>query len=145
MDQNSGFIDIQDFLPHRQPMLMVDHVVEICKEKVTTTFKVSENNIFLYNNQLQESGIIENMAQTCSSIVGQSFFEENNNTKVIGFITSIKKVSIFSLPNLGDEIITKASLVSQYENICMISCETFVGDQLLGNAEINLFIQEIPS
>lgn len=138
-------VNIQDFLPHREPMLMVDSLLELTKEKVITTFKIKEDNLFLFNNQLQESGIIENMAQTCSSIVGQSFFEDNDDTKVIGFITSIKKVSIFSLPNLGEEIITKASLLSQYENICMISCETFVGEQLLGNAEINLFIQELPS
>lgn len=136
-------INIQDYLPHREPMLMVDTILELCHEKVITTFKIQENNIFLHHNQLQESGLVENMAQTCSSIVGQSFFENDNDTKIIGFITSIKKINIFSLPNLGTEIITKATLVSQYENICNVSCETFCNDELLGNAEINLFIQEI--
>ena len=136
-------INIQDYLPHREPMLMVDTILELCHEKVITTFKIQKNNIFLHHNQLQESGLVENMAQTCSSIVGQSFFENDNDTKIIGFITSIKKINIFSLPNLGTEIITKATLVSQYENICNVSCETFCNDELLGNAEINLFIQEI--
>lgn len=139
-------INIQEYLPHREPLLMVDGIIELCKEKVITKFSIQADNIFLFNNQLQESGLIENMAQTCASIVGQSFFDDqSNDTKVIGFITSIKKVNIFSLPHLGQEIITKAKLVSQYENICNVSCETFCEDELLGTAEINLFIQEITS
>lgn len=139
-------INIQEYLPHREPLLMVDGIIELCKEKVITRFSIQADNIFLLNNQLQESGLIENMAQTCASIVGQSFFDDqSNDTKVIGFITSIKKVNIFSLPHLGQEIITKAKLVSQYENICNVSCETFCEDELLGTAEINLFIQEITS
>lgn len=139
-------INIQEYLPHREPLLMVDGIIELCKEKVITRFSIQADNIFLFNNQLQESGLIENMAQTCASIVGQSFFDDqSNDTKVIGFITSIKKVNIFSLPHLGQEIITKAKLVSQYENICNVSCETFCEDELLGTAEINLFIQEITS
>lgn len=139
-------INIQEYLPHREPLLMVDGIIELCKEKVITRFSIQADNIFLLNNQLQESGLIENMAQTCASIVGQSFFDDqSNDTKVIGFITSIKKVNIFSLPHLGQEIITKAKLVSQYENICNVSCETFCEDELLGTVEINLFIQEITS
>lgn len=139
-------INIQEYLPHREPLLMVDGIIELCKEKVITRFSIQADNIFLFNNQLQESGLIENMAQTCASIVGQSFFDDqSSDTKVIGFITSIKKVNIFSLPHLGQEIITKAKLVSQYENICNVSCETFCEDELLGTAEINLFIQEITS
>ncbi len=139
-------INIQEYLPHREPLLMVDGIIELCKEKVITRFSIQADNIFLFNNQLQESGLIENMAQTCASIVGQSFFDDqSSDTKVIGFITSIKKVNIFSLPHLGQEIITKANLVSQYENICNVSCETFCEDELLGTAEINLFIQEITS
>lgn len=139
-------INIQEYLPHREPLLMVDGIIELCKEKVITRFSIQAENIFLLNNQLQESGLIENMAQTCASIVGQSFFDDqSSDTKVIGFITSIKKVNIFALPHLGQEIITKAKLVSQYENICNVSCETFCEDELLGTAEINLFIQEITS
>ncbi len=137
-------INIQNYLPHREPMLMVGSILELTQEKVITLFKIKESTTFVSNGILQESGLIENMAQTCSSIVGQSFFaDETKDTKVIGFITSIKKVTIFSLPNVGQEIMTKAILVSQFENICQISCETLCNDKLLGTAEINLFIQEI--
>lgn len=139
-------INIHNFLPHREPMLMADYILELTKEKVVTSFEILEDNVFVHNNKFAEAGLIENLAQTCSSILGQSFFENpETDTKVIGFITNIKKIEVFSLPVVGDKIISKASLISQYENICHIFCETFNKDELLIRGEINLFIQEVKS
>ncbi|MFN1218670.1 ABC transporter permease [Chryseobacterium kwangjuense] len=144
--KEDNIINIHNFLPHREPMLMADYILELTKEKVVTSFEIKEYNIFVHKGELAEAGLIENLAQTCSSILGQSFFENPEaDTKVIGFITSIKKIEIFALPKAGSKIISKASLISQYENICHIFCETFHDEELLIRAEINLFIQEVKS
>lgn len=127
-------------------MLMVDKVLEISQDKAETKFLIKKENILVGENKFSEAGLIENIAQTCSAIVGQNFFEdESSKVKLIGFITNIKKINIHQLPKVGDEIITKAKLVSQYENICNIACETFLGETLLIEAEINLFIKEVES
>ncbi|WP_294314728.1 ABC transporter permease [uncultured Chryseobacterium sp.] len=144
--KEENIINIHNFLPHREPMLMTDYILELTKEKVITSFTIKEDNIFVNKGVFVEAGLIENSAQTCSSILGQSFFENPEaDTKVIGFITNIKKIEIFSLPKAGSTIISKASLISQFENICHIFCETFLEDELLIRCEINLFIQEIAS
>lgn len=146
MEIKEDLINIHHFLPHREPMLMADYILELTKEKVVTSFEIKEDNIFVHNNEFVEAGLIENLAQTCSSILGQSFFENPEaDTKVIGFITNIKKIELFALPKTGDKIISKASLISQYENTCTIFCETFNQGELLIRAEINLFIQEVKS
>ncbi|SIP93206.1 hypothetical protein SAMN05880574_102155 [Chryseobacterium sp. RU37D] len=142
--KEENIINIHNFLPHREPMLMADYILELTKEKVITSFEIKEDNVFVHNIEFVEAGLIENLAQTCSSILGQSFFENpETDTKVIGFITNIKKIEVFALPKVGDTIISKASLISQFENICNIFCETFLNDELLIRAEINLFIQEV--
>lgn len=144
--KEENIINIHNFLPHREPMLMADYILELTKEKVVTSFEIKEDNIFVHDGEFVEAGLIENLAQTCSSILGQSFFENPEaDTKVIGFITNIKKIELFALPKTGDKIISKASLISQYENICNIFCETFNNEHLLIRAEINLFIQEVKS
>ena len=142
--KEDNLINIHHFLPHREPMLMADYILELTPEKVVTSFEITSDNIFVHNNHFVEAGLIEHSAQTCSSITGQSFFK-GRETKVIGFITNIKKIEIFGLPKVGDKIISKASLISQYENICQIFCETFLGDELLIRTEISLFIQELKS
>ncbi|MPS74249.1 MAG: ABC transporter permease [Chryseobacterium sp.] len=142
--KDESLINIHNFLPHRKPMLMTDYILELTQDKVITSFKITQDNIFVSDNTFIEAGLIENLAQTCSSILGQSFFQNPDvETKVIGFITNIKKIEIFALPKVDDMIISKASLISQFENICNIFCETFLDDKILIRAEINLFIQEV--
>ncbi|MCG2610968.1 ABC transporter permease [Flavobacterium sp. SM15] len=151
MESLQNTIAIQDYLPHRKPMLMVDLILELNDHEVKTVFEIKEDNLFVENGFFAESGLIENAAQTCSSIVGQTFFlDENQNVKqdvqVIGFISGIKKATILALPKVGQTINTEAVLHSRFDtenySICTMKCKTFHETELLLEAEINLFIQE---
>jgi predicted hotdog family 3-hydroxylacyl-ACP dehydratase len=144
-------IDIKSYLPHRSPMLMVDMILKMDDEKVETIFEIKEGNIFISNNIFIESGLIENAAQTCSSIVGKDYFvDENNEDKdgvdVLGFISALKTLKIYTLPKVGSTIITKANLISKFVaddyTLCTMSCKTFDKEILLLEGEINLFIQQ---
>lgn len=144
-------IDIKNYLPHHAPMLMVDKFISINNQQVETIFEIKDDNIFVQNNIFLEAGLIENAAQTCSSIVAQSYFIDENNLEiedvvVIGFISTIKSIKIHNLPNVGDILTTKAVLISKfitdYYSTCTLSCQTFNKDNLLLEGEINLFLQE---
>ncbi|WP_026727239.1 ABC transporter permease [Flavobacterium denitrificans] len=144
-------IDIQNYLPHRAPMLMVDLILEIDANSVETEFLIKEDNIFVDKGILIEAGLIENTAQTCSSIVGKKYFfeedgTENENVNVIGFISALKNLKIHSLPKVDDVITTKATLVSKFVGddytLCTMSCESLLEDKKLLECEINLFIQK---
>jgi predicted hotdog family 3-hydroxylacyl-ACP dehydratase len=144
-------VDIQNYLPHRAPMLMVDLILDIDSNFVETTFLIKEDNIFVDNNIFIEAGLIENTAQTCSAIVGKKYFfeedgTENENVNVIGFISALKNLKIHSLPKTGDTITTKANLVSKFTGddytLCTMSCQSLLEDKILLECEINLFIQK---
>ena len=144
-------IDIKKYLPHRAPMLMVDMILRMDEEIVETVFEIKENNIFLSNDIFTEAGLIENMAQTCSSIIAKDYFvDENNQEKegvdVVGFISAIKTLRIHSLPKVGSNLFTKAMLMSKFVtddySLCTMNCRTFIDDELLLEGEINLFIQD---
>lgn len=144
-------LDITKFLPHRHPFLLVDKVIAITDQQVITSFQIKPSCLFVENNFFSEVGLIENAAQTCSSIVGKSYFEESDTegegTKLIGFISAIKKVTINSCPKPGTTIITKADLQSRFDtneySICTIKCITTLNKQELLSCEMNLFIQEL--
>jgi 3-hydroxymyristoyl/3-hydroxydecanoyl-(acyl carrier protein) dehydratase len=151
MKEASNLIDIKRYLPHRDPMLMVDLILKMDNENVDTVFEIKEDNIFIQNNFFVEAGLIENMAQTCSSIVAKGYLVDENNqdidgVDVVGFISAIKTLKIFSLPKVGNVIITKASLVSKFVSdsysLCTMKCQTFTDQELLLEGEITLFIQE---
>ncbi len=62
MKVNNKVIEIQNYLPHRSPMLMVDIITEINQKSVTTNFEVKRDNLFIVDGVLTESGLIENAA-----------------------------------------------------------------------------------
>ena len=64
-------ISIHKYLPHHPPMQMVDTITDISNTHVVTEFTVTDSCIFVENGMFAEVGLIENMAQTCSAIVGQ--------------------------------------------------------------------------
>lgn len=148
---NQKKIEIKNYLPHREPMLMVDIISAISADSVETQYVIPLESPFVKNRLLQEAGLIENAAQTCSAIVGQSyFFDENQNeitdAKVLGFISSIKKVEIFGLPKSESQIRTKAVLLSRFDaedySVCTMQVTTLLQDQCVLEAEINLFLQK---
>jgi predicted hotdog family 3-hydroxylacyl-ACP dehydratase len=143
--------NIKKFLPHRKPMLMVDGMYNVLAESVETSFEIKSDCIFVSDGKLTETGLIENAAQTCSAIVGKSFFDEDDtegvSNELIGFISAIKSVQIYELPSLNQTIITKANLVSRFDSdsysICAIKCVIKSGAVLLAESEMNLLIQEV--
>jgi len=133
-------------------MLMVDVLKEINATSVVSIFKILESNVFVENNYFSEIGLIENAAQTCSSIVGQSYFltrdnDVNKNVKLVGFISGIKKATVYMLPKVNQTIQTSATLISRFDtddySICTMKCSTYQDKNLLLEAELNLFIQEV--
>jgi len=147
-------IDIKNYLPHRAPFLMVDMIHKMDDAMVETSFEIKTDNIFIDNGFFAAAGLIENAAQTCSAIVAKGYYVDENNVDkeavdVIGFISAIKKLQVFSLPKSGTQITTIATLVSNFVtdeySLCTMNCKTFDGETLLLDGEINLFIQEKPA
>jgi len=144
-------VDISNFLPQRAPFLLVDKVLVLEQDQVITSFEIKEDCIFVSDSIFIEVGLIENAAQTCSAILGSTYFDSNDlegkNNKVIGFISAIKKVIVSHCPQVGDLIVSKAVLQSRYDadeyKISTIKCTTHRGEKELLSCEINLFIKEL--
>lgn len=138
-------------MPHRLPMLMIDELVLINTESARTKFRIKDDCIFVKSRKLQEVGLIENAAQTCSTIVGQSFFDKDDidgkSNKVVGFISAIKNVAIYDLPSVNEEVETEANLIAKFDtdsySICTMSCTTSSENKKIADFTMNLFIQEI--
>lgn len=148
---NLDKIDILNFLPHRPPFLLLDKFLTLDEETVSTSFIIKEDNLFVENNYFNEMGLIENAAQTCSSIVGKSYFDDDDidgeGAKLIGFISTIKKITMFSCPKVGSTIISKAKLTSRFDtdsySVCSLECNIFEGTTLLLSCEMNLIIKDL--
>ena len=132
-------------------MLMVDSLLSIDDDCVKTNFLITSDCVFVDENVLSESGLIENAAQTCSAIVGKSYFDEEDvegrNTKLVGFISGVKSFNIIKLPQLNDTIVTTANLISRFDadgySICALNCIIENTEIVLAKCVMNLFIKEV--
>ena len=129
-------------------MQMVDTITDINNTHVVTEFEVKSTCIFVEEGKFAEVGLIENMAQTCSAIVGQFLFGiEDTSNYVIGYISAIKKLELFALPKVQEVVRTEAELLSRFDTdeyyICSMRCNAFVGDILMATAEMNLVIKNL--
>ncbi len=130
---------------------MVNNTLYCDTDLAISEFTISQDCIFLINGKLSETGLIEHTAQACSAVVGQSYFDfddlEGKGNKLVGYISTIKKVRIFQLPKINEVLITKAKLVSRYDtgqmSICTISGSTFRNDELVVDCTLNFLIHEV--
>jgi len=144
-------LDISNFLPHREPMLMVSSVLDISSSDVTTRFYIDASCIFVKDGKLTEGGLIENAAQTASAVVGQTFFDQQDTqgtgNKLVGYISAIKNIELKKLPGAGDIIITSAKLLSRFDTgevtLCSLETETFLDEELIVAATLNFLIHEV--
>ena len=132
--------DIKKYLPHREPFLFVDEILDFRNEesiKAKVTF--DENSFFFkghFPNRPIVPGVIivESMAQVGGILIYKSFEDSllGKDPALIG-IDNVK----FKSPTLPNEtLIIEAFLVRKKLNIFKISAKAFKNDKLIAEADI---------
>lgn len=132
---------ITTIIPQKHPFVMVDNLLSANEKGFTSTFKVTEDNLFFKDGKLQESALIENIAQTVAAGFGY-VDQQNGGAPKLGFIGSIAKLKLNHLPDLGEEINTTVTHLHQFENIYLVRGESFSNEELLLECEMKIVVSE---
>ncbi len=116
--------DIAHLIPQKEPFVMVDTLVGFTSDKIYSSFQVSQDNLFVENSVFLESGLVENMAQTVALHTGYDFFTKGEQPP-LGYIGSIKKITINRLPALHETIYTEATILHEFMGITMVSIKVY--------------------
>jgi len=136
-------INIEELLPQRKPFIVLDTLTHFDEVITRTRMQVRADNIFVENDEFTESGIIENIAQTCAARMGYINKYLHSDEVKIGFIGSIKDLVINELPRVGDELETTIEVVSEIFAITLVNAKVEIGDKLIANCEMKISITEI--
>ena len=132
---------ITDYIPHRAPFIMVDNLLSVNGERFESDFRIEEDNVLVENGIFQETGLIENIAQTCAAAFGYLDRAQNGEPK-IGFIGAIGRLEVFSLPPVHTTIRTVVTPTHQLGNIYMIKGESFLEGSILLGCEMKIVVTE---
>jgi len=134
-------IDILTLIPQRRPFVMVDRILSFDETESSTDFVIKEDNIFCKDGLFLETGIMENIAQTCAARIG--YININNNESVkIGVIGSIKDLIITKLPKVGTTLVTKVKVLSEVFAITLVEAEVYDNDELIAKCEMKISLTD---
>ncbi len=132
---------IINYIPQRQPFIMVDDITTHNETSTSTSFKIMANNIFVENNLLKEPALLENIAQTAAARAGYIANTENKPVQV-GYIGAIKNVEIFFLPTVGDKLITEITIENQIFNVTLIAGKIRCNNRIVAQCQMKIFINQ---
>lgn len=134
---NINDFDISDLIPQRRPFVMVDRLTECDDDGATSELTFKEDNIFRSGDVMTESGMMENIAQTCAARIGYLGLLNNEPVK-IGVIGGIKNMQFFDSPRVGDTLVTKVSIVSVVFNVTLVNAKVFCNGKLMAEGDMKI-------
>ena len=134
---------IEQLLPHRDPFLMIDQIIELEEGKRAVCAKKLSGNEEFFKGHFPEEPImpgvliLEAMAQTG----GIAVLSAQPHKGKIGYLASIERVR-FRLPSRpGDQILFEATIENIRGLICYIQAQATVKDQIICDARFAMVLK----
>ena len=133
--------NVTSYIPQRPPFVMIDKLVGCDDTCSITTLQVKAENVLVYNGELSEAGLMENIAQTAAAGAGYVALK-NNEPVLVGYIAGVKNLEIFALPKVGDVIETTVIIKTQIFDVTIVSGIIKCNEELLATCEMKIFIKK---
>lgn len=134
--------NIQHLIPQRPPFVMIDKLLSFSETMTSTSFHIKADNIFVENGEFKEPGLVENIAQTAAARAGYVSTIENKPV-LVGYIGAVNSLHIYSLPKIGDELITEITIENQIFDVTLISGKIVCDGKPVAQCNMKIFINQI--
>ena len=135
-------VPITQLIPQRPPFVMVDRVLSCDDTDAVTDFVIRPDNIFLDDNRLATSGMIENMAQSCAARMGCINMMKNESVK-IGFIGDIRNCEIRRQPLMGETLTTHVHIIEDVFHLTLANVTVNIGDETIASTRIKIALTDM--
>lgn len=135
-------IDVQDLLPQRPPFVMIGALTAIDIKRTVTQLKVMSDNIFVDDNCLSASGLIENIAQSCAARIGFVNKYIYGKDIQVGVIGAIRNLCVLSLPKVGQTITTTIDVEEELFGMTLASAHVECDGEMLVSATMKIALRD---
>ena len=131
---------ITRFIPQRPPFVMIDSLIDATENSFSSQFEIRKENIFLQDNILSESAMVENVAQTCAAGFGYINSLKGEAEGKLGFIGAVSRLNVRSLPKENDLISTKIEILNTFDAIHLIQGTVYCNEEPLLECQMKIVI-----
>lgn len=143
MTTSRAISKIEELIPQRSPIMMVDELLKVVGDECTCRLTVREDNFFLEEDgQMAEPGVIEHIAQSASAFAGYRAVAEGATEPPVGYIGEVKNFRLYRRPKLGDDLQTTISMGATVAGVTIINAATLVGEETIAETQMKIFVRE---
>ena len=106
-----------------------------------TELTVRKDNIFVEDERLTSSGLIENIAQTCAARIGYLNLNAGGTVK-IGVIGAISNLDIVRTPKVGEKLVTTIELISEVMQMTLVEAVIRIGDEEIARTSMKIALTD---
>jgi 3-hydroxymyristoyl/3-hydroxydecanoyl-(acyl carrier protein) dehydratase len=132
-------VPAQDFIPQREPFVMVDKLIYADEKIYRSTLTIREENIFAAEGVFSSAGMVEAMAQTAAAGTGY-FYQMRGEPAPVGYIGAVQHLEILDWPGLRQEIVIEIELQTRVLQVSLVSGTVKMNDRLMARCELKIFI-----
>ena len=132
-------LSAENLIPQRNPIILVDSLLESDKEKSVSDFEIRKDCVFVENGVLVSAGLMENIAQTCALRTGYLNF---GNKVRVGVIGGVKRFKVSRFPAVGERLITTVKEILYVDPALVVDAEVRAGDEIVASCEMKVFMSD---
>ena len=132
---------IEELIPQRAPIVMVDRHTSIEEGVSYTTLEVREENLFVEQGHMSECGLIEHVAQSAAARIGYLYLQRGERVP-IGYIGSVNHFRLERQPNVGEQLTTSIRILQEVFNVTLIEAETATETETVARCKMKIFLQQ---
>jgi predicted hotdog family 3-hydroxylacyl-ACP dehydratase len=126
-------------LPQKYPFVFLTALTDVSETEATSVFKIEATQLLCDNGNLNQSGLIENIAQTSAAKLGYECNRDNKKVP-LGFIADLKDFVCTRLPAVGEEITTHVKIENKVFDITIISGTVTLNGEKIASCKMKIFI-----
>jgi predicted hotdog family 3-hydroxylacyl-ACP dehydratase len=143
MTTSRAISKIEELIPQRSPIMMVDELLKVEGDECTCQLTVREDNYFIESDgQMAEPGVIEHIAQSASAFAGYKAVSEGATEPPVGYIGEVKNFRIYRRPQIGDVLRTVIAMGATMAGVTIISGTTYCQDECIAETQMKIFVRE---
>ena len=128
-------------IPQRPPIVMVSSLESYQKDRLIASLHIERERLFVTEDGLVESGLLEHMAQSVALHTGYNFFLRNEQAPT-GYIGAIQQADIQQLPAIGNTIYTEITILQEFMGVTLVDIVTRLKDEIIATAKMKTVIAD---
>lgn len=134
-------IDIHTLLPQKEPFVMTGSIIAYDDSHTDTEFLIQSGNLFVRNGGLSTSGMVENIAQTCTARIG--YYNKYILKKDIqpGVIAAIRNMKVICHPCIGSIMHTSITIIGDAFGMILADAKIISEDDIVSTAQVKMALK----